>query len=201
MRLDQASLSRPREGEILCGDRVCVCEAGGGWVAAVADGLGHGLGAAEAAEAAMRSIQAHAGDPVTVLFQHCHEVLKGTRGAALSIASLQPLPGGAACSLEWAAVGNVEGLRLLANPGRGADRVHLFQMGGVVGRKLPRLRPDQSTLEPGDCLVFATDGIQSGFVVAPGWRLKSVTELAEDILAQASAMADDALTWVGRLEA
>jgi hypothetical protein len=152
------------------------------------DGLGHGPEAAAAAQAAVRLVTAHAGEPVTAVVEQCHEGLRRTRGVAMSLASLDRQEP----SMTWIGVGNVEGTLLRRNRAAHRSREAILLRGGVVGYRLPDLRATAIPLEPGDLLIMATDGIYNDFVpdVTEG---RSAQEVAEGILAECSKGSDDAL--------
>jgi phosphoserine phosphatase RsbX len=70
-------------------------------------------------------------------------------------------------------------------------------LGGVVGYQLPRLRPSEIPVAPGDTLILATDGVEHGF--ADGLDLlQPPQELADGILAGHGRGSDDALVLVAR---
>src|SRR5690242_3053400 len=96
---------RALTGEGESGDRHVVAEHSSGVLIGVVDGLGHGPEAAEAALTAVEVLVHHVGQPIVTLVSLCHESLRKTRGAALSIASID-----IAGDLEWIGVGNVEGV-------------------------------------------------------------------------------------------
>src|SRR5581483_5470340 len=123
------------------------------------DGLGHGPEAAEAAKAASAILHAHPNQPVVTLFEKCHEGLRRTRGAVMTLASFDARTS----SLTWLGVGNVEGIVLRERPGGGPSRESVTARGGVVGFQLPPLRPSTLAISPGDLLVMATDGIRNSF--------------------------------------
>ena len=60
-----------------------------GVLVALLDGLGHGPEAAAAARAAVPVLEAHAGDPVQLVVQRCHDALRRTRGVAMTVASMR----------------------------------------------------------------------------------------------------------------
>jgi phosphoserine phosphatase RsbX len=93
--------------------------------------------------------------------------------------------------LTWLGVGNVEGT--LVRSGGGTDSILLF--GGVVGYTLPPLRPSITTVEAGDTLVLATDGIRSGFLQGLDTEV-APQSLADRILADHGKQSDDALVLV-----
>jgi hypothetical protein len=91
-------------------------------------------------------------------------------------------------------VGNVEGILLRAN---GEPRETLLLRGGIVGYRLPNLRPVTLPIVEGDTLVFATDGLRSGF--AQDLSLGQTPQaMADRILADYSRGTDDALVLIAR---
>jgi len=157
----------------------------------VADGLGHGPEAARAAKTAMAILEANVDQPVTPLLRRCHEHLRPTRGAALSLACFNARHG----TLTWLGVGNVDGVVLRAQPVGGSLRLVL--LAGVVGRQLPSLHESLVRVVPGDTLVIVTDGIRDDFAE----RLTvngGVWSLADRILAKHAKGTDDALAVVVR---
>ena len=174
------------------GDAFVVAPFDAGVLIAVLDGLGHGSGAAFAARTAQRALLERPGDPVERLLSACHEALRRTRGAVVSLAAVDRAGG-----LTWAGVGDVEAAIVRRRSDR-PDRL-LAARGGILGHSLPAIRPDSETLAPGDVLAFATDGVRPGSVqlaeprVAPGAN-------AERILAEGWTERDDALVLVARFQ-
>jgi phosphoserine phosphatase RsbX len=186
-----AAAALPGQAEI--GDRHLVLEIGGGVLLAVIDGLGHGAEAAAAADAALRILELHAGEPLPRLVRRCHDGLAGTRGVALSIASYTT----AERRLAWLGVGNVEGLLLRSDAGAGHADESLLLRPGVAGARLPDLQPSVVAILPDDTLIFATDGVRSDF--ARGLRRGDGPQrLADQILARHGKGTDDALVLVAR---
>jgi serine phosphatase RsbU (regulator of sigma subunit) len=174
-----------------CGDVRVVAPFRRGVLVAVIDGLGHGYEAAVAAQEAARVLEAHAGEPVTALVERCHEGLRKTRGAAITLASIDARQS----SLEWLAIGNVEGLLLRA--GRPGQRTAVVLRGGVVGYQLPALRASALDVSPGDTLVLATDGIRSAFATDLDGRGEP-QDIADAVLKEYARGTDDALVLVAR---
>ena len=186
-----ATLTLPGERE--SGDLHLVKPVRAGVLVSVVDGLGHGADAAAAARAAVAALNRHAQESVLLLLQRCHEALAGTRGVVVSVALFDRTDG----SMTWLGVGNVEGVLLYADAGGRRGRERLVTRGGIVGSELPPLRAEVLAVAPGDTLVLATDGIQSGFadeltVDAPP------QQLADQILARSGKSTDDALVLVAR---
>jgi len=104
---------------------------------------------------------------------------------------------GAAGSMTWLGVGNVEGVLLHADAAGRPARTNLVTRGGIVGSELPRLRAQVCTVVPGDTVILATDGIKEHF--AEGLpRDASPQQLADHILARYGKGTDDALVLVAR---
>jgi phosphoserine phosphatase RsbX len=180
-------------GEVESGDACTVTPFPGGVLVAVVDGLGHGPEAAQVAAAAVAALEAHAGEPPIELLRRCHESLRETRGAVVSLASLLSRDG----TLTWLAVGNVEGVLLRADPAAHPPRASLVLRGGVVGYHLPPLRAFSLALARGDTLIFATDGLRSRF--AEGVDASDTPQqIADGILARHGKGTDDALVLVAR---
>lgn len=160
-----------------------------GVLLAVVDGIGHGAEAAAAAAVAQGELVARPSAHPTVLLTACHEALKETRGAAISLASVRH------GTMIWAGVGNVGGV-LVTSQQRSAARV-LASRGGVLGQLLPRLYATEVSVQAGDTLILATDGVAHQ-------SLESVDHFApaqanaDRILATARKGNDDALVLVAR---
>src|SRR6202790_3048400 len=93
--------TRPYGGEAVSGDLDVVACYPGGVLAAVIDGLGHGPKAAAAAGAAAAVLRRQPGETVMDLMGLCHEALRRTRGAVISLASFNA----AAATVTWLGVG------------------------------------------------------------------------------------------------
>lgn len=180
-------------GQTMSGDRHLVSPYPDGFLIAVVDGLGHGEEAAAAAEVAISTLQTHILEPVIPLMKQCHEALKRTRGAAISVASFS----GADDSMTWLGVGNVEGVLLRAdrNAIPAQEEIKLFP--GVAGYRLPSLRAAVTPVNPGDLVIFFTDGIRRDFLSEPIPR-QSPQLIAGRICEKHSKRTDDALVLVAR---
>jgi serine phosphatase RsbU (regulator of sigma subunit) len=179
--------------EDVSGDLHVVVQFDDGAVVVLLDGLGHGHEAAQAARAAAPVIEAHAREPVLQILQHCHEALYKTRGAAMSIASFDARDD----SMNWAGVGNVDGILVRAQQNSQVRDEAISTRGGVVGYRLPPLRAERLSLSRGDTLVMATDGIQSTFTARMPIAF-TPQELAETILMRYGKPTDDAHVVVAR---
>ena len=75
-----------------------------GILIAAVDGTGHGAEAAAAAKIAAATLEAHAWESPIALLLRCHDELKGTRGAVMTLAFIHLRDR----TLTWLGVGNVE---------------------------------------------------------------------------------------------
>jgi phosphoserine phosphatase RsbX len=179
-------------GEPKCGDSYLVKLFTGGALTAVVDGIGHGEEACRAAQAASRIVESYAGDDMVALLRRCHEALRGSRGAVMSVAMFDFRH----ATMAWLGVGNVEGLLLRSPPSQPA-RETLLLRAGVLGHQLPALQAAAVPVYPGDTLIFTTDGIRNGFSLGPEHK-HSPQEIADHILAEDSKGTDDSLVLVAR---
>jgi phosphoserine phosphatase RsbX len=180
-------------GETESGDLYFVHSHEAGALIAAIDGLGHGPEAAVAAQRAADTLERHHAEPVASLLQRCHDNLRGTRGAVITLASFD----GRRNVMSWAGVGNIEGTLIRAEPGEERARESVMLVGGVPGHQLPQLRSTEVPVSPGDTLVLSTDGIRPGYLelLASGDPPNAVVERIMDQFGKGT---DDALVLVAR---
>lgn len=191
--VDCAVAGRTYSGEIESGDLLVMAPFPDGVLLAAIDGLGHGTEAAMAARTAAEALERRALDPVVLLMQQCHQALRKTRGAVMSLASFDA----GRNTLSWLGVGNVEGILFRQDPDARPNCEHLLLRGGVVGYQMPPLRAATLPIVPGDTLVFATDGLRGSFTqTSPIGRPPQ--NVADELLARYATGNDDALVIVVR---
>ena len=145
---------RPCQGETISGDGWAVDWDEHACRVAVIDGLGHGPAAARATEAAITVLSANPSLRPDEALRCCHLALRGTRGAVISIARIEPL----AQRLVYAGVGNVE-----ARLWRDGEQERPIAYRGIVGVTLPTIRSFEYALTPDWTLLLHTDGISARF--------------------------------------
>ena len=150
---------RCRRGEATSGDLAVVSLLPEGVLVAGIDGLGHGDEAARAARTAAEVVRHSPSQDLALLVQRCHDALKGTRGAAITLAFVSLSEGG----VTWLGVGNVEGRVLSGDPSATQPKGSLPLGTGVPGHELPPVRATKLDLRTGDVIVLATDGVASAF--------------------------------------
>jgi hypothetical protein len=163
MWLEIGVVNLPKVGEVACGDAWNVFQEPGRSLLLVADGLGHGLQAADAARAAVRVVQAHAHLGPAELLPLLHAALRSTRGAAVALAEVQR----EARAVRFAGVGNIAGT-IFAN---GSSR-SLVSHNGTVGCEVRKIQEFVYPFPQGALLVLHSDGLGSH------WRLDQYPGLA-----------------------
>lgn len=125
--------------------------------AVLADGLGHGPGAARAAAPAVQAFRANEHrDDLEQYLRLVHEALRSTRGAAVSVCRI-------AVDVEtvfFAGIGNVEGRIYVGDTSSG-----LAPRNGTLGLGLspPKIQVREYRWSPGALLILYSDGIRSHF--------------------------------------
>lgn len=196
--IEHAIAARTMPGEDVSGDQALVKLFPMGFLAAAVDGLGHGEAAATAAGIAIATLKSHAADDPEELVKLCHRALKGTRGVAMSLASINISEN----IMTWLGIGNVDG-QLLHVAANTPTRTSLLMRGGVVGYQLPPLHSYRRSVSTGDLLIFTTDGIHSNFVAGipagdPILHHQPMQEIADRLLTRFGKTTDDALVLVIR---
>jgi hypothetical protein len=157
--IEWAACGRPCEGESLSGDIHVAEPFAGGALVGLVDGLGHGDQAAAAARAAVAVMERDPGQSLFRLIEACHVALRRTRGAVLSLASIDAKRN----EMTWLGVGNVEAVHYRADARELAARDRIVARSGVVGYQIPLLRSATAPIAAADTLVFASDGLRHEF--------------------------------------
>ena len=169
-----------------CGDRCAWWEHAGNVYLFLADGLGHGQLAHEAATAALDSLRRQSPAELTTLLTQCDQDIRHTRGVALGVAMIDP----GRQTLEFCGVGNIRALMVSQD-----QRQRHFTCGyGIVGAGFKNLRVETLPFAPGDTLIMASDGILDHFIAPddPPDARWSAMQLSEQILERWAITTDDA---------
>lgn len=189
--LDWGAAAAAMPNEDVSGDLHVLTREGERVLVGVIDGLGHGQDAASASRIAAAVLEDHPREPPEALIERSHSALRGTRGVVMSVASLDL----GRNELSWAGVGNVLGVLLRGTPRAGDEE--LMMRAGIVGVQLPRVQSALLQVTRGDTLVFATDGVESGFGREAARHLPPQAA-ADVVLARHRKLTDDALVVVVR---
>lgn len=145
----------PCPGEAVCGDSWTVEQSGDSLFALVADGLGHGERAAEAADEAARVFAARrAGGGLPDLMGRIDDALRKTRGAAIGLAEIDR----ARRLIRYVGVGNIAGSIVTANAHARSRSV--VSLNGTVGGGVRKVQEFTYPCENGALLVLHSDGLR-----------------------------------------
>jgi anti-sigma regulatory factor (Ser/Thr protein kinase) len=159
----------------------------------VVDGLGHGVGASEAANEALAVVEASAQETATEIVERTHDALKKTRGAAMSVAIIDH----DRKILTYAGVGNIG-----ATLSSGDTNRSLISQNGTLGAVLPRLQSYTYPIERNTLLIMFSDGLASktGLSTYTGLQVRHPALIAGVLYRDFSRKRDDATVLVARME-
>jgi anti-sigma regulatory factor (Ser/Thr protein kinase) len=152
-RCEYAAISVPAPHEHVCGDTWRIAEREGACAVLVADGLGHGALAAEAATRAAAVFDEGPFDEGAVFIERAHRALSGTRGAAVAVARI-------GTSVRYTGVGNISGMLAGGERSRG-----LATQNGTVGVQMRKVLSFDYEWPPRGLLVMHSDGISNRWLL------------------------------------
>jgi anti-sigma regulatory factor (Ser/Thr protein kinase) len=151
----------------------------------VADGLGHGVAAHEAARAAIRTFhRSHEETPQRAI-QDVHAALRATRGAAAAMIAID-LERGVA---RYSGVGNVSCVVHLAT----GARQSLLSHNGTAGHTAPRIQEFSYPVPPQSIVIMHSDGLGTHWDLMsyPGLRTRHPSVIAGVLYRDFSRRRDD----------
>jgi anti-sigma regulatory factor (Ser/Thr protein kinase) len=144
----------PKPHEVECGDTWCYVERAGGALVMGVDGLGHGLGASQAASMACEVFMTEKTRAPAAVLERIHANLRTTRGAAAIV-----------IEIDWdrrqllaAGIGNLVAAIVEGNT---AKRIPSYN--GIVGHATPRIRELSYAITPAATIVFHSDGLTAAW--------------------------------------
>jgi len=155
--LQTEGLAVAKPGEDVCGDAWAEQPRIDGTMVLVADGLGHGPGAAEASRAAVAAFLGSRDPSPANRLQDVHLALRSTRGAAAAVADVDRARG----VVRFAGLGNITGA--IVTPEASRQMVSRDGTAGVIATRLPELTYPWS---PDAVLVVYSDGLTSHLSLA-----------------------------------
>ncbi|MCC7492412.1 MAG: SpoIIE family protein phosphatase [Fimbriimonadaceae bacterium] len=185
-------VSRPKKGNVECGDAWAVFDDGDAVTVTVADGLGSGSAARTASQAAVEAVGEHRQASLPRVFAAADAALRQTRGAALAVLRVDA----ADHRVLFAGLGNVE-LRSLAGGGFRA-----VPTSGIVGTNFRPPKVFEGSWRPGDWLVLHSDGLTTHFDLDDELRASGgqPQELADRLAASYARDHDDLTVLALRLD-
>jgi anti-sigma regulatory factor (Ser/Thr protein kinase) len=145
-------VSVPMPGEELCGDAWSVDLGRERASLILADGLGHGLLASEAAVAAVEAFARQPGRPPSAILEDVHLALRPTRGAAVAVCTIALNGNG----VVFAGLGNIAGAIVTDNARR-----NFVSHNGTAGHSARNLHQFTYALPAGGTVVLHSDGLGS----------------------------------------
>ncbi len=194
-RREVAILGRPCRGEGVSGDDAVFLRSQDALCLGVADGLGHGPLAREAAQAAVVALRAERAsvDPAAVLAT-AHDAVCGTRGAVMAVARIDEVRG----EVEHASIGNV--VTRVEGHGRSRSFTGSASVLGTPAAARRRAPVEHAVVEPEDAIVMFSDGLSGRLQLGdrPDLKVAAAVTIAQWLMATFARDSDDALVLVAK---
>jgi hypothetical protein len=191
MEVGGVSVAKP--GESTCGDGWAMTRRASGAVILLADGLGHGPEAAQAAREAIRIFQKHANESPGAILKVAHDALRSTRGAAVAIADVDCDSG----LVTFSGIGNIAGMVLAA------DRRNMVSHNGILGHTVRTISAFTYAWVPDALVILNSDGLLSQWSLNayPGIAARDPSLIAAVLYRDFSRGRDDATVVVAKMAA
>jgi anti-sigma regulatory factor (Ser/Thr protein kinase) len=150
--MEVGAVCRPKPGEDACGDGWAMENVGNRTLILLADGLGHGLFAAEASQEAIRVFLRNSRLNPKEILRAIHDDLIGTRGAAVAVSEINL----GSRLVQFSGVGNISGSILSRQGVR-----HMISHNGVVGGEIRRLETFTYPWPDNALMLMHSDGLTS----------------------------------------
>ena len=191
-RFEVGAVHVSKTGEVVCGDDWGWRQRNGRLSIFLADGLGHGLYAHDAATAAIRVFATGHEQTPRMLISDVHAALRPTRGAAVAMLAvdLERRTG------TFSGLGNIAGQILLPSGGRH----NMVSHNGTAGHAAGRIEEFNYPVPPQATIVMFSDGLASRWDLGayPGLTSKSPALIAGVIYRDHSRGRDDVTVVVAR---
>lgn len=185
------AISIPVAGEQECGDSWAVHHGPGRSVFMVADGLGHGVAAAEASQEAVRIFHESVHLGPQEMLARIHDALKKTRGAAVAITEISTATG----AIRYSGVGNISAAVISGDKTRS-----MVSHNGTLGHTEGRVQEFQYPWPERALLVMHSDGLSARWNLDryPGLAAKHPQLIAGVLYRDFRRERDDATVLVAR---
>lgn len=145
--------SRPKPNESTNGDTFIIKNIYGATLVGVIDGVGHGVLANHAANAARQYIERHAESPLQDIFRGVERACSATRGVVMALVVLDWKKS----TFRYASVGNIEAKIFSYKH----EKPKFLVRRGIVGKQAPSPVVTENNWHSGDMLVLHSDGISA----------------------------------------
>jgi anti-sigma regulatory factor (Ser/Thr protein kinase) len=189
-----AIMGRPYPGEAISGDDAAFFDSDSMFMAAVADGMGHGPEARQASNRAIEGLSQKRGLNLEEIVSALNQELSGTHGCAMSIIRFEKKTGMAEC----VSLGDVHAHLYHLKDAHFFTATPLVLTGGQFQKQ--RIRVEKVVVQPGSVLVIFTDGLKSRTSLKGQLDVlrQPPIAIAEHLLENDSRPDDDALVLVAR---
>lgn len=189
--LEIGAIVVPKPGEVECGDAWCYVERAGGALVMGVDGLGHGLGASQAAALACEIFMTEKTRAPGAVLERIHANLRTTRGAAAIVVDVDWDQG----RLLASGIGN-----LIAAIVDSDSLKRIPSYNGIVGHATPRIRELSYPILPSSAIIFHSDGLTGSWQLEryPGLLQHSCATIAAVLYRDCKRGRDDSLVVVLR---
>jgi anti-sigma regulatory factor (Ser/Thr protein kinase) len=151
-QIEVGAICKPMPGEQRCGDGWACEFLPGRYLLVLVDGLGHGPGAAAAAERAVASVRQQRTETPVAIVQGVHNALRATRGAALAVAEVDI----AQQTLRYCGVGNISAALIV-----GDNLRHLVSYNGTAGHEARKIVEFTYPWTANALLIMHSDGLMT----------------------------------------
>jgi anti-sigma regulatory factor (Ser/Thr protein kinase) len=191
-RFEVGAVHVSKTGEDVCGDDWGWRQRNGRLVIFIADGLGHGLSAHDAATAALRVFATGHEQSPRLLISDVHAALRPTRGAAVAMLAVDV----ERRTGVFAGLGNIAGQILLPSGGRH----NMVSHNGTAGHAAGTIHEFTYPVPPQSTIVMFSDGLTSRWDVTayPGLAFRSPALIAGVLYRDFSRRRDDVTVVVAR---
>jgi len=182
---------RPISGEDVSGDSWALRQEGETSLFIVADGLGHGIQAAEASAEAISAFRTSSDTNPSQLVQRVHRALRGTRGAAVAVASLDRNKR----VVRYAGIGNIAGY--VVSP---AKTQFMISHNGTAGHEATHFQEFLYPFPEASLLIMHSDGLSTSWNLGayPGLQMRHPGVIAGILYRDASRSRDDVCVVVAK---
>lgn len=189
--LELSAICLPIKGEEVSGDAWAIGKSGDDYLILVADGLGHGPMAAEAASVAVRVFREQIQRSLKEIVEAMHGAMRHTRGAALAIAKInleQQI-------LQFVGVGNIAGT---IHSSTGYKR--MVSHNGTVGHELRKIQEFSYSWQREGILIMHSDGLGTHWDIQryPGLATRHPSLIAGVLYRDFNRERDDVTVLVAR---
>ena len=200
--IEFGAIHLPLQGETLCGDAWSCGYAQGEFTAIVADGLGHGPLAHQAARAAVDTFAQLGPSSLEQIVLASHDALRPTRGAALGVARIPAAEIGGqiddqpAASARFCGIGNIA-----ASVWSPHGHRHLVSHAGIAGHQMHKAQVFQVDWPRDALLILHSDGLATRWDLSryPGLTLRHPALIAAALYRDFARGRDDLTVFVARV--